>query len=92
MLILSLPILLCFYRRCFVDLRPYVNPTPYVIHVESTVQRAYTLFRGLGLRHLPVVNDNNDIVGILTRHDLTEERLKTVSHRVARAIRARKHK
>lgn len=31
---------------------------------------AYKIFTTLGLRHLPVVDDNFQIVGILTRHDL----------------------
>lgn len=55
----------------FADLRPYMNATPYTIHVRAPITRAYKLFRSIGLRHLVVVNDCGDAVGMLTRKDLT---------------------
>eukprot|EP01138_Halocafeteria_seosinensis_P008442 gb/GECG01008627.1/.p1 GENE.gb/GECG01008627.1/~~gb/GECG01008627.1/.p1 ORF type:complete len:955 (+),score=74.00 gb/GECG01008627.1/:1-2865(+) len=60
----------------YIDLRPFMNSHPYVMHEESTLQRAYTLFRQIGLRHLTVVNSSFDVVSILTRHELLEDRLK----------------
>ena len=33
------------------------------------------MFRGLGLRHLVVVNDKNEVVGMITRKDLARFRL-----------------
>lgn len=33
-------------------------------------QRAYRVFRTLGLRHLIVVNKRNQVLGMVTRHDL----------------------
>ncbi len=54
----------------FVDLRPYMNATPFTVHVHAPLDRAYRLFRGHGLRHLVVVNDSGDAVGIITRSDL----------------------
>lgn len=62
-------------RGFFVDLRPYSDPSPYTVHVHSPLVRVFRLFRGLGLRHLLVVNDSHDVVGIITRHDLTREAL-----------------
>lgn len=41
------------------------------------VQRTYELFRTMGLRFLPVVNKHNQIVGTITRADLTPEGLAT---------------
>jgi chloride channel 7 len=41
----------------------------------SVFQRTYQLFRSLGLRFLPVVNRYNQIVGTITRSDLTPEAL-----------------
>ena len=38
-------------------------------------QRTYQLFRSLGLRFLPVVNRHNQVVGTITRSDLTPEAL-----------------
>ena len=60
------------------DLRPYINPTPYTVHAQASVERAYSLFRGLGLRHLSVINDCHDCIGIITRHNLVEEYLEEV--------------
>jgi CBS-domain-containing membrane protein len=37
---------------------------------HASVQRAYRVFRTLGLRHLIVVNKRNQVLGIVTRHDL----------------------
>lgn len=34
------------------------------------------MFRGLGLRHLVVVNDKNEVVGMITRKDLARFRMK----------------
>ena len=60
----------------FVDLRPYMNPTPYTVHACAPVARAFSLVRGLGLRHVAVVNDCHDVVGIVTRANLTASHLK----------------
>lgn len=57
-------------RELHIDLEPYVNPSPYVCHEDSSFPRIFRLFRALGLRHLAVVNDNYHVVGIVTRKDL----------------------
>jgi CBS domain-containing protein len=54
----------------YLDLRPYLNPTPFTVHLHAPVERAFEMFRSLGLRHLVVVNDSHDVVGIITRKDL----------------------
>ncbi|CAM9653295.1 unnamed protein product [Phaeothamnion confervicola] len=46
------------------DLTPYLQIGPHTINEHASVQRVYTIFRTLGLRHLPVV------VGIITRENL----------------------
>ncbi len=40
-----------------------------------SLQRTYSLFRNLGLRFLPVVNKYNQVVGTITRSDLTADAL-----------------
>ena len=35
-----------------------------------SIQRAYRVFRTLGLRHLLVVNTHNQVTGMVTRHNL----------------------
>lgn len=35
----------------------------------------FRLFRALGLRHLPIVNDTNEVIGMVTRKDLARYRV-----------------
>lgn len=35
----------------------------------------FNLFRALGLRHLPIVNDINEVIGMVTRKDLARYRV-----------------
>ncbi|KAL3915528.1 MAG: hypothetical protein SGILL_005609 [Bacillariaceae sp.] len=62
-------------RDQWVDLRPYSNTSAVSVQETSSVQRTYTLYRGLGLRFLPVVNKYNQVVGTITRSDLTPDGL-----------------
>lgn len=57
-------------RDCWLDLRPYLDSAPFTMNEHASVQRAYRVFRTLGLRHLIVVNKRNQVLGIVTRHDL----------------------
>ncbi|XP_053706204.1 H(+)/Cl(-) exchange transporter 6 isoform X1 [Synchiropus splendidus] len=56
-----------------VDVTPYMNPCPYTVSPNTRISQVYNLFRTMGLRHLPVVNAVGEIVGIITRHNLTHE-------------------
>jgi len=62
-----------------VDLRAYVNRSALAVQQHFSLERAYVLFRGLGLRYLTVVDSHNQPVGILTRKDLIGH---FVEHRV----------
>lgn len=42
-------------RKCWIDLSPYYNATPFVVQERAGVERVFRLFRTLGLRHLCVV-------------------------------------
>ncbi|KAG9332823.1 hypothetical protein JZ751_014922, partial [Albula glossodonta] len=55
------------------DVTPYMNPCPYTVSPNTHVSQVFNLFRTMGLRHLPVVNAVGEIVGIITRHNLTHE-------------------
>uniref|UniRef100_A0A8D3DLZ0 Chloride channel protein n=1 Tax=Scophthalmus maximus TaxID=52904 RepID=A0A8D3DLZ0_SCOMX len=59
--------------RMIVDVTPYMNPSPYIVSPNTRVSQVFNLFRTMGLRHLPVVNAVGEIVGIITRHNLTHE-------------------
>eukprot|EP01124_Arcella_intermedia_P007192 TRINITY_DN14358_c0_g1_i2.p1 TRINITY_DN14358_c0_g1~~TRINITY_DN14358_c0_g1_i2.p1 ORF type:complete len:769 (-),score=170.70 TRINITY_DN14358_c0_g1_i2:99-2159(-) len=74
----------------FIDLRPYMNRTPYVIHNNATVERVFRLFRTMGLRHLPVINEKARIVGMITRRDLYNFQAKRNKNKLDRARKRRK--
>ncbi|KAL5020976.1 hypothetical protein ScPMuIL_000131 [Solemya velum] len=61
-------------RSLKMDLTPYINPTPYTIEESFSLTKLFKLFRGLGLRHLIVVNAENEPVGMVTRKDLAKFR------------------
>ncbi|XP_077294342.1 chloride channel protein 7 [Arctopsyche grandis] len=58
-----------------IDLRPFMNPAPYTLLHSASLPRMFRLFRALGLRHLPIVNDINEVVGMVTRKDLARYRV-----------------
>ncbi|XP_072047747.1 H(+)/Cl(-) exchange transporter 6-like [Amphiura filiformis] len=60
-------------RNMIMDLTQYMNPCPYTVSPETPVSKVFNLFRTMGLRHLEVVNSSGEILGIVTRHNLTEE-------------------
>ncbi|XP_020707477.2 H(+)/Cl(-) exchange transporter 7 [Athalia rosae] len=57
------------------DLRPFMNPSPYTLQHSATLPRVFSLFRALGLRHLPIVNDTNEVIGMVTRKDIARYRI-----------------
>eukprot|EP00051_Salpingoeca_urceolata_P010072 m.122720 g.122720 ORF g.122720 m.122720 type:complete len:922 (+) comp16573_c0_seq4:343-3108(+) len=63
-----------------VDVTTVMNESVVTINERFSVARAYILFRTMGLRHLPVVDDSNAIVGMLTRKDLLGQ---TMEYRLA---------
>ncbi|KAH3824535.1 hypothetical protein DPMN_126372 [Dreissena polymorpha] len=64
-------------RDYMMDLRPYLSPNPYTVGPSFSLPRLFRLFRGLGLRHLVVVNDCNEPVGMITRKDLAKFRVES---------------
>jgi chloride channel 7 len=38
---------------------------------DFSLHRAYSLFTSMGLRHLVVVDDSNNVTGIITRENIT---------------------
>jgi len=57
-------------ENLYIDLRPYMNLSSIVANETFSFSETYQLFRTMGLRHLPVVNKKNEVVGIVTRKDL----------------------
>ena len=57
------------------DILPYVNVSAVTVGGQCSSLRAYMLFRTLGLRHLPVLDERGRAVGILTRKELLRDHL-----------------
>eukprot|EP00271_Cylindrocystis_brebissonii_P004752 TRINITY_DN16591_c0_g1_i1.p1 TRINITY_DN16591_c0_g1~~TRINITY_DN16591_c0_g1_i1.p1 ORF type:complete len:534 (+),score=97.56 TRINITY_DN16591_c0_g1_i1:171-1604(+) len=60
----------------WIDLKPFLNPSPYIVEEDMSMTKVYTLFRQLGLRHLCVVERVPRVVGLITRKDLLSENLE----------------
>ncbi|KAI3754874.1 hypothetical protein L1987_54666 [Smallanthus sonchifolius] len=57
----------------YIDLAPFVNPSPYVVPEDMSLTKVYNLFRQLGLRHTFVVPRASRVIGMITRKDLLFE-------------------
>lgn len=53
-----------------VDLRPFMQRSPFVINEQASLSRAYRLFRTMGLRHMFVGPTYPRVRGIITRKDI----------------------
>ena len=70
-------------NNCYVDFSPYMHLSPFTVQVYTPIHRVYTLFRGLGLRHLVVLDANNKFVdGIITANNLSESSLEHVVNKL----------
>ncbi|KAK3417597.1 hypothetical protein EUGRSUZ_H03545 [Eucalyptus grandis] len=57
----------------YIDLAPFLNPSPYVVPEDMSLTKVYNLFRQLGLRHIFVVPRTSHVIGLITRKDLLIE-------------------
>ena len=67
----------------YLDLTQYMS-IPHTVQLYASLTRAFNVFKRLELRHLCVVNMSGDVLGLVTRHDLSLEFCKD------RAIRLEK--
>ncbi|KAK6062194.1 hypothetical protein COOONC_00141 [Cooperia oncophora] len=61
-------------EQCWIDLEPFIHPHPHRVPLNASLPFIFQLFRGLGLRYLTVVNDDNKLRGIITRKDVARFR------------------
>ncbi|VDM74575.1 unnamed protein product [Strongylus vulgaris] len=61
-------------EQCWMDLEPFIHPHPHRVPLNASLPFIFQLFRGLGLRYLTVVNDENKLRGIITRKDVARFR------------------
>jgi hypothetical protein len=57
-------------RDMHCDLASFMKIAPLSVQSQCSAWRALGYFRSMGLRHLPVVDETNVVVGMLTRADL----------------------
>ena len=53
-----------------VDLGHFMDDTPYLTRPNTPVFRVHKMFTLLGMRHIPVVDQGERVVGMITRKDL----------------------
>ena len=71
------------------DIRPFMQRHPFIVHADARLSRAYRLFRTMGLRHMYITPSKPQVVGVVTRKDLSEENAAlTLGERAADAARA----
>jgi len=46
-----------------------MDPQPFIVQSQLSLRRVLRLFRGMGLRHLIVVDSRQRVVGCITRKD-----------------------
>ncbi|KAL8566320.1 hypothetical protein ACOMHN_050438 [Nucella lapillus] len=64
-------------KHYVMDFQPYMNRTPYTVNPDFSLPRVFRLFRGLGLRHLVVIDEDYQPIGMVTRKDLAKYRAGT---------------
>ncbi|KAJ4967791.1 hypothetical protein NE237_014492 [Protea cynaroides] len=57
----------------YIDLAPFLNPSPYIVPEDMSLTKVYNLFRQLGLRHIFVVPRPSCVIGLITRKNLIIE-------------------
>ena len=71
------------------DIRPFMQRHPFIVHADARLSRAYRLFRTMGLRHMYITPSKPQVVGVVTRKDLSEENAAlTLGERAADAARS----
>lgn len=56
-------------KNYHINMKIFMDPSPYSVLQNTSVPKVFKLFRALGLRHLVIVNKKNRVKGILTRKD-----------------------
>merc|ERR1712150_123594 len=58
------------FKDLYINLEPFTNQSAINLPEKFSLHRTYIIFRTLGMRHLTVTNEENRVVGIITRKDL----------------------
>jgi CBS domain-containing protein len=66
-----------------VTLDMVMTPDPVALPLDATVMRALHAMRDGGLRHLPVVDGEDRVVGIVSMRDFVDNEVKAYDHEIA---------
>lgn len=70
-----------------IDIAPFMQRHPFIVHADARLSRAYRLFRTMGLRHMYITPSKPMVVGVVTRKDLSEENAAlTLGERAADSV------
>ncbi|CAB3397413.1 unnamed protein product [Caenorhabditis bovis] len=61
-------------ESCWLNMGPYMHPHPHRVPLNTSLPFIFRIFRGLGLRYLFVINDDNHLRGVITRKDVARFR------------------
>eukprot|EP00054_Salpingoeca_dolichothecata_P002909 m.24465 g.24465 ORF g.24465 m.24465 type:complete len:784 (+) comp13387_c0_seq1:82-2433(+) len=64
----------------YMDVRPYMSPSILTIKPDCPLPRVFLIYRSLGLRHIPVLDDHSQVKGIITRKELTPFKIHDLDH------------
>ena len=70
----------------YLDLTQYMS-IPHTVQLYASLTRAFNVFKRLELRHLCVVDISGDVLGLVTRHDLSLEFCKDRAIRLEKEAR-----
>ncbi|ETO23581.1 channel voltage activated chloride channel [Reticulomyxa filosa] len=66
----------------YIDLSPYIYLSPITVSPHTPINIVYNIFRGLAMRHLVCLDENEKIAGVITCHELIESNLEEVVKRI----------
>ncbi|XP_022762058.1 chloride channel protein CLC-d-like isoform X6 [Durio zibethinus] len=78
----------------YIDLAPFLNPSPYIVPEDMSLTKVYNIFRQLGLRHIFVVPRASRVIGVITRKDLLiEEEIEdsAITELQSTSVRGQRH-
>lgn len=54
------------YRQFEINLESFMNQTPFVATAEMDAAQVFSMFRGLGLRHLPILDQTDGKLSLVS--------------------------
>jgi CBS-domain-containing membrane protein len=65
-------------RDRYIDLHPYIDRAALTVPMDYCLYRTYHLFRSQGVRHMVVLGERSQVVGMITRKDLIGQNIEVM--------------